>query len=176
MGYEGKIYRPWTEANSLLIQTTLGCTNNKCTFCDMFMEQRFRIKGVDEIFRDIDQARQMYPHVESIFLIDGNVLAVKTGFLLQVLEKVATTFPECERIALYGGLNDFKRETADKLAQLKQAGLTMAYAGLESGDRVTLERFKKGMTPEQAVKGMDPGPLPAQIPGKVFGDNSVKEH
>jgi len=154
MQYEGKVYRPWPEANSLLIQTTLGCTHNKCTFCDMFREKRFRVRKIEEIFRDLDEARQMYPYIRSIFLIDGNVLALKTEFLLKILERIAATFPECSKIALYAGLNDLRRKSVKALKHLKQAGLTLAYTGLESGDRVTLERIKKGVTPEQAEAGM----------------------
>ena len=154
MNYEGKVYRPWPEANSILIQTTLGCTHNKCTFCDMFREKRFRIRKIEEIFRDIDEARQIYPHVSSIFLIDGNVLALKTAFLLKLIGKIASTFPECSKISLYAGLNDLRRKSVEELKELKQAGLTMAYTGLESGDLETLQRIKKGLTPEQAVEGM----------------------
>jgi len=154
MYYEGKVYRPWPEANSLLIQTTLGCTHNKCTFCDMFREKRFRIRKTQEIFTDIDEARRRYPHVRSIFLIDGNVLVLKTAFLLNILGKINSTFPECSKIALYAGLNDLRRKSVEDLKKLKQAGLTLAYTGLESGDRVTLERIKKGLTPEQAEEGM----------------------
>jgi len=154
MYYEGRIYRPWPEANSLLIQTTLGCTHNKCTFCDMFREKRFRIRKIEEIYKDIDEARQIYPHVGSIFLIDGNVLALKTQFLLEILGKITSTFPECSKIALYAGLNDLRRKSVEELTELKQAGLTLAYTGLESGDRVTLKRIKKGLTPEQAEAGM----------------------
>jgi len=155
MHYEGKIYRPWPEANSLLIQTTLGCTHNKCTFCDMFREKRFRIRKIEEVFRDIEEARQIYPYIQSIFLIDGNVLALKTEFLLEILGKITATFPECSKIALYAGLNDLRRKSVKDLKELKQAGLSLVYTGLESGDRVTLERIKKGLTPEQAQQGME---------------------
>lgn len=154
MHYEGKIYRPWMEANSLLIQTTLGCTHNRCTFCDMFRDKRFRIRKIEDIFKDIEEARQLFPHIRSIFLIDGNVLALKTEFLLKVLNKITATFPECPKIALYAGLNDLRRKSVDDLKELKQAGLTIAYTGLESGDPVTLKRIKKGLTPEQAEGGM----------------------
>ena len=154
MYYEGKIYRPWPEASSLLIQTTLGCTHNKCTFCDMFREKRFRIRKIEEIFKDIDEARSTFRHVGSIFLIDGNVLALKTEFLLKILGKITSTFPEYSKIALYAGLNDLRRKSVEDLKELKQAGLTLAYTGLESGDPVTLERIEKGLTPEQAEKGM----------------------
>jgi len=154
MYYEGKVYRPWMEANSLLIQTTLGCTHNKCTFCDMFREKRFRIRKIEEIFKDIDEARQLFPHIRSIFLIDGNVLVLKTEFLLKIISKITATFPECSKVALYAGFNDLRRKSVEELKELKQAGLTIAYTGLESGDTLTLERIKKGLTPEQAEKGM----------------------
>ena len=154
MDYQGKIYRPWIEANSLLIQTTLGCTHNKCTFCDMFSDIRFSIKDADQIFNDIDEARSIFPRIGSIFLIDGNVLALKTEFLLKILEKITSTFPECSKISLYSGFNDFRRKSVAELTELRQAGLSMAYSGLESGDRLILERIKKGLTPEQALEGM----------------------
>ncbi|MBY5946056.1 B12-binding domain-containing radical SAM protein [Photobacterium rosenbergii] len=154
MHYEGKIYRPWTEANSVLIQTTLGCSMNHCTFCNMFSDKRFRIRDIDDIFQDIESARRFYPHVESIFLIDGNVMAARTDFLLKIFEKIKATFPECQKISLYSGLNDLRRKSPSELKELKHAGLSMAYAGLESGDRVVLERIKKRMTPEQALEGM----------------------
>lgn len=154
MQYEGKIYRPWPEANSLLIQTTLGCSNNQCTFCNMFRDKKFSIRKLEDVYQDIEEARDMYKNIESIFLIDGNVLAVGTSYLVKVLEKVKETFPENKRIALYAGLNDFRRKSVEDLKKIKQAGLTMAYTGLESGDPVTLEMTKKQMTPEQAIAGM----------------------
>lgn len=154
MNYEGKVYRPWMEADSLLIQTTLGCTHNKCTFCNMFREKKFSVRKLEDIFQDIKEARRWYRHVEDIFLIDGNVLALKTPFLLEILNTLTATFPELKHIALYAGLNDLRRKSVEELTQLREAGLTMVYSGLESGDRVTLERIMKGLTPEQAMAGM----------------------
>lgn len=154
MRYEGKVYRPWMEANSLLIQTTFGCTHNKCTFCSMFDDKRFGIRKMEEILEDIDEARRRFPRVGSIFLIDGNVLALKTDFLLKILEKITATFPECSKISLYAGLNDFRRKSIEALKGLRKAGLTRAYTGLESGDRKTLVHINKGLTPEQAEEGM----------------------
>ncbi|PWJ43044.1 B12-binding domain-containing radical SAM protein [Sediminitomix flava] len=154
MNYEGKVYRPWIEANSLLIQVTLGCSHNTCTFCDMFSDKRFRVRKVEDIFADIEQARKYYPYVPSIFLIDGNVMVLKTATLLKVLNKIKETFPECKKISLYSSFNDLKRKSVEDLKLLKEAGLDMAYIGLESGDRETLERIEKGMTPEEAVEGM----------------------
>ena len=154
MYYEGKVYRPWIEADSLLIQTTIGCTHNKCTFCDMFREKRFRIRNIEEIFKDIDEARSLYQNISSIFLIDGNVLALKTCFLLEVLEKISNVLPECNKISLYAGLNDLRRKNTADLIKLRRAGLTKVYTGLESGDPVILDRVEKGLTPDQAIEGM----------------------
>jgi radical SAM superfamily enzyme YgiQ (UPF0313 family) len=154
MNYEGKVYRPWMEADSFLIQTTIGCTHNKCTFCDMFREKRFRIRDIEDIFNDIVESRKYIRSVRSIFLIDGNVLALKTDFLLKILHKVTATFPECKKISVYAGLNDLRRKSIQELKELKDAGLTMVYKGIESGDAQTLESIKKGLTPEQAIQGM----------------------
>ena len=154
MRYEGKIYRPWIEADSFLIQTTLGCTHNKCTFCDMFREKRFQIRKLEDIFEDIYATRKNYRHIGSLFLVDGNVLVLKTDFLVQILNKITATFPECRKISLYAGLNDLRRKSIDELKILKEAGLTKVYSGLESGDALTLEQIKKGLTPEQAKEGM----------------------
>jgi len=154
MRYEGKVYRPWIEADSILIQTTLGCTHNKCTFCNMFRDKRFSIRNIEDIFQDIEETRRFYRHVKSFFLIDGNVLALKTDFLLKILNKITETFPECENISLYAGLNDFRRKSVEELKELAAAGLTKAYTGLESGDSEVLQKIDKGLTPQQAEEGM----------------------
>ena len=154
MNYEGKVYRPWIEANSILIQVTLGCSINTCTFCSMFDDKRFKVRPIEDVFQDIEQARRYYPYVESIFLIDGNVMTARTDYLLKVFDKLRSTFPESKKISLYSGLNDFRRKTTTELKELVDAGLSMAYCGLESGDPVVLEKIKKRMTAEQALEGM----------------------
>ncbi len=154
MKYQGKIYRPWMEANSLLIQTTYGCSHNKCTFCSMFDDKTFKVRPIEEVFEDIEEARTLYARIHAIFLIDGNVLVLKTENLLKILQKIKTTIPECKKIAMYAGLNDIQRKSVAELIALKEAGLTIVYAGLESGDRVVLEKIRKNLTPEQAQEGM----------------------
>ncbi|MCM2680304.1 radical SAM protein [Echinimonas agarilytica] len=155
MHYEGKIYRPWMEAESLLIQTTLGCSNNQCTFCTMFDDKRFKVRELEDIFLDIVEARQRYRHVESIFLVDGNVMAIRTEKLIAILDQIKVTFPEIKNISLYSGFNDFRRKSITELKEIRSAGLSMAYSGLESGDPIVLERIKKRMTREHAIEGME---------------------
>ncbi len=155
MSYEGKIYRPWMEADSELIQVTLGCSVNTCTFCSMFRDKSFRRKPLEEIFADIEMLRRYRPRVESIFLIDGNVMVLKTEFLLKVIAKINETFPELKNLAMYSGLNDLRRKSVEELAQLRAAGVTTLYAGLESGDAGILADIRKGMTQEQAIEGME---------------------
>ena len=93
-------------------------------------EKRFRIRKIEEVFKDIDKARQICRHIGSIFLIDGNVMALKTEYLLKLLGKITSTFPECSKKSLYSGFNDLRRKSVEELTELKQAGLTMAYVGL----------------------------------------------
>ncbi|GAA4887020.1 radical SAM protein [Ferrimonas pelagia] len=154
MRFEGKVYRPWIEANSVLIQTTLGCSINTCTFCNMFRDKKFQIRELDDILKDIEDSRRHYRHVESIFLVDGNVMAVRTEFLLTILNKITQIFPEIENISLYAGFNDLRRKSVADLKALKAAGLTMVYTGLESGDPLVLEHIQKGMTADHAREGM----------------------
>jgi radical SAM superfamily enzyme YgiQ (UPF0313 family) len=121
----------------------------------MFDDKRFSVREMEDIFKDIEEARQQYRHVESIFLIDGNVMVIKTEKLLQILDKVKTTFPELKNLALYSGFNDFRRKSVAELKEIRAAGLTIAYSGLESGDPIVLERIKKRMTREHAIEGME---------------------
>ncbi|WP_261817526.1 B12-binding domain-containing radical SAM protein [Vibrio gallicus] len=154
MQYEGKVYRPWPEARSILIQTTLGCSINTCTFCSMFDDKRFKVRDIEDVFKDIEQARRVYPFVDSIFLIDGNVMAARTDYLIKILDKLRHTFPEANKISMYSGLNDFRRKTISELKEIKDAGLDLCYSGLESGDPLVLENIKKRMTREHAIEGM----------------------
>ncbi|OHX68333.1 B12-binding domain-containing radical SAM protein [Flammeovirga pacifica] len=153
MHYEGKIYRPWIESESLLIQTTIGCTHNTCTFCDMFREKKFRKRKLEDVLADIEEARTLYPYVGSIFLTDGNVMVLKTDYLLKVIQKIKETFPELTKISLYSSYNDLNRKSVEELKILKEAGLTMAYIGLESGDQHTLDFVEKGLDHDEIING-----------------------
>jgi len=154
MKYEGSVYRPWMEADSILLQVTIGCSNNNCTFCTMFQDKKFRKRDIEDVFKDIEDLSRVYPYAESIFLIDGNVMVLGSKYLIKVIKKIKETFPNMKNIALYSELNDLRRKTVEELKEIKEAGLDMAYIGLESGDSQVLENIQKGMSVDQALEGI----------------------
>ncbi len=125
MRYEGDIYRPPSEAYSLLVQVTIGCTHNKCTFCSMFKKKKFRVRELSEVLEDLDDARRQYRRVNRIFLCDGDALALSNRRLMPILEHIRELFPECERVTIYGRATDVLNKTDEEMRQLYEAGITM---------------------------------------------------
>lgn len=154
MRYEGTVYRPPSEAGSLIIQLTIGCARNTCTFCAMYKDKNFRIRPLEEVVEDLQMAREYYSRikVKRVFLADGDALIVKTKDLLYILEKVKEIFPECERISMYGAPKDILGKTPEELKTLKEAGLDMIYMGIESGDDEVLTFVKKGATQGEMIE------------------------
>ena len=154
MRYEGTVYRPPSEASSLIIQLTIGCARNTCTFCAMYKDKTFRIRDLQEVVEDLEMARKYYQRikVKRIFLADGDALIVKTADLLYILGKCKEYFPEVERISVYGAAKDIIDKTTEELNLLKDAGLDMVYMGLESGDDQVLKEVKKGVTAAEMIE------------------------
>lgn len=152
MRYEGTVYRPPSEAYSLLIQASIGCPHNKCTFCNMYKKTKFRLRTVEEIKEDLAAARDYYgEYIESLFFPDGNTIVMKTERLVEILNYARQLFPHLQRITVYGSARFVDRKSDEELRQLKEAGLTRVHTGMESGDDITLERIKKGTTSEQII-------------------------
>ncbi len=152
MKYEGSIYRPPSEAYSLIIQATIGCSHNRCTFCSMYKDKSFRIRPVVEILADIDEFKGRAGSVERVFLADGNALAMKTDDLKRILLKIREVLSECRRVGIYASPRDILRKTDEELAELKQLGLGIAYMGLESGSDEILKNIKKGVTSDEMIQ------------------------
>ncbi len=148
MRYEGTVYRPPSEAGSLIIQLTIGCARNTCTFCNMYKDKKFRIRPLDEVAEDLEMARNYYNRVQvrRIFLADGDALIVKTDDLCHEY------FPEVERISVYGAPKDILNKTPEDLRRLKEAGLDMVYMGLESGSDEVLTDVKKGVNAAEMIE------------------------
>lgn len=154
MRYIGDIYRPPSEAYSLLVQVTIGCSHNKCTFCNMYKAKQFKVRKPEEVLEDLAWARGHYNRVERIFLCDGDALCLANHKLLVILDYIREHFPECERVATYGRATDVIRKTDEELRELKEHGLEMVYIGAESGSQKILEKVNKGETREELIEGV----------------------
>ena len=154
MRYEGDIYRPPSEAYSLLVQVTIGCSHNKCTFCNMYKEKQFRVRKQEEVLEDLAWAREHYRRVERIFLCDGDALCLANRKLLVILDYIRQHFPECERVTTYGRATDVLRKTDEELRELREHGIEMVYMGAESGSQKVLEKINKGETREELIEGV----------------------
>lgn len=154
MRYVGNIYRPPSEAYSLLVQVTIGCSHNKCTFCNMYKDKQFRLRNPEEVLEDLAWARQRYRKVDRIFLCDGDALCLTNSKLLVILDYIREHFPECERVTTYGRATAALRKTDEELQELRDHGLTMVYVGAESGSPRILERVCKGETREELIAGV----------------------
>jgi radical SAM superfamily enzyme YgiQ (UPF0313 family) len=151
--YEGTVYRPPSEAHSLLIQATIGCPHNKCTFCTMYKDTRFRLRPVHEIKEDLDMARDYYGEgIHSLFFPDGNTIIMKTDQLEEIFLYARQLFPKLQRITVYGSARFVNKKSLEDLQRLKAAGLTRVHTGMESGDDVTLEKIKKGVTSAEIIE------------------------
>jgi radical SAM superfamily enzyme YgiQ (UPF0313 family) len=146
MRYVGPIYRPPSEADSLLIQATVGCPHNKCTFCRVYKKgPRFRIRPLEEITADLESARRLYgDRVETLFFPAGNTIAMPAEQLAGVCATARSLFPQVRRITVYGSSKYIFRKGPGDLRKLKDSGLSRIHVGLESGDDVVLHRIKKG--------------------------------
>ena len=153
MRYEGKVYRPPSEAESLLIQATIGCPHNKCTFCAMYQNGKFRIRPVADIKEDLLMARDYYGfQVHSIFFPDGNTIFMKTDQLVEILNYARELFPFLKRMTVYGSTRILKLKKLKEFHRLKEAGLTRIHSGMESGDDEVLYRIQKGFTASEMIE------------------------
>ena len=147
------LYRPPGEWKSYLLQCTIGCSNNQCTFCGMYKEKKFRIRPTEEILEDIDMARAYYgPGLQRVFLMDGDAIIIKTEDLLRILCKLYDTFPALEKVTLYAGPRSTLSKTPEELKALHDAGLSRAYLGVESGSDAVLKFIHKGVNAQQMLQ------------------------
>jgi radical SAM superfamily enzyme YgiQ (UPF0313 family) len=144
MHYEGNIIRPPSEANSILLQVTVGCSRNKCTFCGTYKGERFRIKPDSIIMEDIAFAATHCKNQRRVFLCDGDALIVPQKRLLTILVEIEKQLPWVTRVGVYANAKSLKLKTLDQLKTLREHGLGIAYMGLETGDDSTLKRIRKG--------------------------------
>lgn len=152
MNYEGVVYRPPSEAKSLIVQVTIGCSHNQCSFCSMYRDKKFRIKETASIIKALKAYRKMYPSVKRIFLADGDAFILKMDAWLEILKAIKTIFPECQKVSAYATPKDVLAKSVEDLKLLKAQGLTMLYMGIESGSDAILSDINKGVTSKEIIE------------------------
>jgi len=158
MRYVGNIFRPPSEADSLLLQATIGCSHNRCTFCAMYRDKRFRVRRLEDVLEDIEAAREDYgPGVRRVFLCDGNALILPTPHLLRILATLEQAFPDLQRVGLYANARDLISKSIAELQELARHRLSIFYLGLESGSDPILRQVDKGATADEMVAGVRHG-------------------
>jgi radical SAM superfamily enzyme YgiQ (UPF0313 family) len=149
--YDLPLYRPPSEARSLILQATLGCSHNRCAFCVSYQGKRFRVRPEAELFADVDWAAREAPHTRRVFLADGDAFVLSPERLLRILERLRAAFPLLERVTCYAGPENFARKSVAEMRGLRAAGLSMLFVGAESGDDEVLRRIDKGVTADAMI-------------------------
>jgi len=151
LGYDYPLYRPPSEANSIIFQVTLGCSFNKCSFCNMYRTKEYSERPWEEIKSEIDLVSKSYPQTEKIFLADGDALNLSTSRLIQILDYLKGNFPNLKRISCYAMPKNLLQKSYDELKLLNSRGLNMFYVGIETGDDIVLKKITKGATAKSIV-------------------------
>ena len=151
--YDTPVFRPPSEARSFILRVTRGCAHNKCTYCNMYRGVPFQVLTEDEVARQIEAAAVHGRNsVRRVFLADGDALVLSTPRLLKILDALYKTFPKLQRVAAYSAPKDILRKSHEELVELREAGLKLLYYGMETGDDITLQAVKKGVSGEEAVE------------------------
>jgi radical SAM superfamily enzyme YgiQ (UPF0313 family) len=152
MKYEGMIFRPPSEAESLILQVTVGCSYNRCTFCGAYQGKSFRIKSFKEVKEDVDEVSSYGRRIRRVFLADGDALIIPQDDLLRIFDYMTLKLKGLERVGVYANAKDILRKSLEELKALKERGLGILYLGLESGDPEVLMRIKKNATVDQLIR------------------------
>lgn len=149
--YEGRVFRPPSEASSLIIQSTIGCSHNRCAFCEMYREKRFRVRPVEDVAADLATARGWFRRVDRVFFADGDAFIRPAADQVEIMARVKSIFPECERVSMYASPASILKKSDQDLAAVRAAGVKLLYLGLESGDDAVLKKIDKGATADEIV-------------------------
>ncbi len=154
LNYDMPLYRPPSEGNNLIIQVTLGCSFNRCSFCSMYRSKNFSLRTLNEVLREIKQLGQTYRGVDRVFLADGDALVAPTEHLLTILDALQIAFPNLKRVACYALPANLRKKSVVELKQLRQKKLSLIYYGIETGSANLLKRITKGATPQIMIQGL----------------------
>jgi len=152
LNYAEPVYRPPSEAKSLIFQVTLGCSFNQCSFCDMYRNKEYSEKTWDEVKAEIDLMAKQLPDTTRIFLADGDAINISADYMVQIVEYLYNSFPKLERVSCYTMPMNLLKKTPEELKKMREAGLKMLYLGIESGSDIILKKITKGATAETIIR------------------------
>ena len=152
MHYTGTIYRPPAEAKTLLLQVTVGCSHDGCTFCSMYKDVPFRIEPIEQIEEDLQESRSVRPDAKRVYLVGGDPFVLSLERLKIIAQKIKEYLPQCETISMYARITNIKTKTREELKELRSLGINYLYIGIETGHDETLTRIHKGNTADEAVE------------------------
>lgn len=154
INYSFPLYRPPAEAENIILQATLGCSHNRCTYCSMYKSKRFMIRPIEEVKKEIEILSYTYPSANKVFLADGDALALSTEHLSELLRLLKEAFPRLSRVSLYATAQNFLEKSVDELKLLRAGGLSLAYFGIESGNDELLEKIDKGVSASEMIDAL----------------------
>lgn len=152
--YDEPLFRPPSEANSLILQITYGCTWNKCSFCEMYTTKIFKVKSEEDVLKEIQAVSKLVPEVRKVFFADGNPMVIAPTRLMTTLQAISKHFPKAKRVSTYSLPKNILSKSPDELIMLREAGLKLLYIGIESGDDDVLNYMHKGETHASTVEGL----------------------
>ncbi|NWK01928.1 radical SAM protein [Marine Group I thaumarchaeote] len=152
LNYAEPVYRPPSEAKSLIFQITIGCSFNECSFCDMYRNKEYSEKSWDEVKAEIDLMAKQLPDTTRIFLADGDALNLSTDYMVKIIEYLYNNFQKLERVSCYAMPMNLLKKTPEELKRMNEAGLNMLYLGIESGSDIILKKITKGATSETIIR------------------------
>jgi radical SAM superfamily enzyme YgiQ (UPF0313 family) len=155
LNYDAPLYRPPSEARSLIFQVTLGCSFNECSFCDMYRSKEYSERPWDEIKLEIDMMAKQLPETTRVFLADGDALNLDADYMVKIVKYIYEKFPNLERISCYAMPMNILKKTPEELKKMYDAGLTMFYLGIESGSDIVLKKVTKGATSKTIIKSVN---------------------
>jgi hypothetical protein len=154
LDYDPPLWRPPAEADSLILQATLGCSWNRCSFCSMYRAKHFTVRPLEAVFADVDRLARDWPAARRIFLADGDALVLPTDHLLRIIDYLQQRLPRLARISCYALPHNLLRKDHGQLVRLRDAGLKLVYYGIETGNPVLLRLIRKGATPRGMAEGL----------------------
>ncbi|MCF6330834.1 MAG: radical SAM protein [Sulfurimonas sp.] len=180
MTYDYPLFRPPTEADNIIIQVTLGCSYNNCSFCSMYKTKKYQKRSLEDIYEDIVTFAASYPHAHKIFLADGDALALPTVTLVKILQYLQTSFVKLRRVSTYASAQNLLEKSKQDLELLQKNRLNLIYFGIETGNEIVLSKITKGVNQSDIIKSLNKVPKGMKISATVIlgiaGVKYTKEH